>query len=1118
MKQKFLRLAGLWILLLSAKSVAAQGIFVDFNSIPTTGTILVYAHHDDDLIWMLPFWPITDKFISGAMPSTPQFESVYLDQQTYIDNHGLNIPFRSNWYTPWAAITDNEYTQYYWGQNPDYNYLQADHLETKSSSDRVPLSDAEINKIKAKLEEYIASPEVSRIITHNNYGEYNNMHHVALNKAVRQLAVKYRKDVWMLGCYSRYFIDWPATGNIKYTYGNYNQPELFDAVRNIYKKYGRWSWYDDTPTGNKRYIMIVENGTDRSNVFNGDPITYPGPNQAEPGAYIFDGTDDFMTLNGNNDPHFTISMWIRPDHSSAMDISMMGEHPMAAGSNRNLYIDSQGRVAGRLFNGSENIVTSVSVIEPEVWTHVALTFDGSVLKLYVNGQPEASAAVTTPAHTFTSPEFIMGPSNCTGSYYQGQIFDVGLVDYALSEEQIDDLSRMGYLITSGSGSGGTISPSGAMRFEGGESQTYSIHANAGYIVSDVRVDGISKGAISSYTFHNINTNHSITAVFSPTTYTIAASAGSGGSINPTGQVSAVAGTNRTFTITPNSDYNIADVKVDQVSVGAVSSYTFQNLNANHTIAATFSLKTYTLTTSATSGGSVDPLGTVTVNRGSSTTITILPNEGNRIADVKVDNVSVGAVSSYTLSQITANHTLAASFSLKTYSITAGSSSGGTIAPSGTISVNHGSNKSFSIVPNPGYKISDVRVNHLSVGTPSTYSFVNIKADQLISASFTALAYYTLSALSGQGGTISPGGDSLVQENSSITYTLTPLEGYVISDVLVDGVSAGAVSSYTFTHVTGGHRIEAVFSPLTYIIQSSAMAGGTIIPTGRDTVLYGEERTYQIRANEGFQIADVRVDGSSVGSVDQFIFDPLSSDHTIEASFKPIRYRLTSRAGIGGTIDPEGTDTVEHGSDRTFTIIPDPDYKVSDVRLDGVSLGALHSYTLTHIHREHTLVADFAALARYRITPVVNGSGGTIQPSGITELREGSDTTFTIAPAENYRILNVYVDNAPVGAIRSYTFTNLQGHHRISAYFAPEPEGLAYPNPFKDEFILRIHSTESEYFEVTIYNESNQKVLHKSRVPSNTDYPINLGALPAGIYLVRVSQNHEQYVWLRVVKR
>ena len=73
----------------------------------------------------------------------------------------------------------------------------------------------------------------------------------------------------------------------------------------------------------------------------------------------------------------------------------------------------------------------------------------------------------------------------------------------------------------------------------------------------------------------------------PTTHTITATAGTGGSISPSGAVTVNNGENKTFTITPASGYAISDVKVDGASVGAVSSYTFSNVTANHTIHASF---------------------------------------------------------------------------------------------------------------------------------------------------------------------------------------------------------------------------------------------------------------------------------------------------------------------------------------------------------------------------------------------------------------------------------------------------------------------------------------------------------------------------------------------------
>ena len=71
------------------------------------------------------------------------------------------------------------------------------------------------------------------------------------------------------------------------------------------------------------------------------------------------------------------------------------------------------------------------------------------------------------------------------------------------------------------------------------------------------------------------------------TYTITASAGDHGSINPTGKVSVVKGQDAAFVFTADSGWQVAVVLVDGVSAGAVSSYTFTNVTANHTISVTF---------------------------------------------------------------------------------------------------------------------------------------------------------------------------------------------------------------------------------------------------------------------------------------------------------------------------------------------------------------------------------------------------------------------------------------------------------------------------------------------------------------------------------------------------
>ena len=70
-------------------------------------------------------------------------------------------------------------------------------------------------------------------------------------------------------------------------------------------------------------------------------------------------------------------------------------------------------------------------------------------------------------------------------------------------------------------------------------------------------------------------------------YTIKATAGTGGSISPSGSVSVREGRDQTFTITPDKSYAVSNVKIDGKSIGAVKSYTFENVSRTHTIEVIF---------------------------------------------------------------------------------------------------------------------------------------------------------------------------------------------------------------------------------------------------------------------------------------------------------------------------------------------------------------------------------------------------------------------------------------------------------------------------------------------------------------------------------------------------
>jgi len=144
-------------------------------------------------------------------------------------------------------------------------------------------------------------------------------------------------------------------------------------------------------------------------------------------------------------------------------------------------------------------------------------------------------------------------------------------------------------------------------------------------------------------------------------YTITASSSNGGNINPIGNVTVYEGESKTFTITPASDYVIQSVLVDGESVGTPSSYTFENVNENHTISVSFRSLIHHITATVSDHGTISPNGDIIVQEGQNKTFTITPDPGFEIAALIVDNDTIEPVSTYIFSNVTSNHTIKASF-------------------------------------------------------------------------------------------------------------------------------------------------------------------------------------------------------------------------------------------------------------------------------------------------------------------------------------------------------------------------------------------------------------------------------------------------------------------------
>ncbi len=219
---------------------------------------------------------------------------------------------------------------------------------------------------------------------------------------------------------------------------------------------------------------------------------------------------------------------------------------------------------------------------------------------------------------------------------------------------------------------------------------------------------------------------------------------------------------------------------------------------------------YEIAATAGPGGAISPAGTIAVNPGDDTSFTFIPDVGFGLADVLVDSVSVGTPAGYTFTGVSTNHTIAALFDTLVYTITASASANGSITPSGPVSVNYGTGRSFTVAPDPGFHLDSLLVDGVPVDSTSGFTFGSVTADHTISA-FFSVNVYTIAASAGPHGSITPSGAVPVTHGASQSFTVTPDGGYFVDTMFVDGIPVDSVNGYTFSPVTTGHTISVTFT-------------------------------------------------------------------------------------------------------------------------------------------------------------------------------------------------------------------------------------------------------------------------------------------------------------------
>lgn len=478
---------------------------------------------------------------------------------------------------------------------------------------------------------------------------------------------------------------------------------------------------------------------------------------------------------------------------------------------------------------------------------------------------------------------------------------------------------------------GTITPGTTFTFTPTYVYNYTVVPTTGNYISAILVNEVPVVVANPLNFAgqltNITENKLVEAYFAPITYTINATAGVGGTITPNGIASYNYGVSQDYIINAAPGHTIATITVDGTPVVVPANATtftqsFATITANHTIAATFTPNTYTITATADVNGTITPAGVTTVVYNNAQVYTIAPAMGYHIVNVVVDGIAMGPISTYTFANVMENHTIAATFAINTYTLTASINGNGTITPVGVTTVNYGATQTYTIAAAAGSVIVNVIVDGASMGVLTTYTFTNVDADHTIQV-ITSSATFNVTVTQPANGAITPG-TQVVTYGATPTFTITPNMGYMISAITVNGTpatftaNAAGVATYTFAPIAANATITATMTMKTFTVTATAGANGTITPSGVATINYGANSAlYTFTPATGYEVADVTINGTSIGVVPSYQFVNVMANKTIGVTFQmilcdvPMNTYTTNVSQTGATFNWNNTGAASY---------------------------------------------------------------------------------------------------------------------------------------------------------------------------------------------------------------
>ena len=461
-------------------------------------------------------------------------------------------------------------------------------------------------------------------------------------------------------------------------------------------------------------------------------------------------------------------------------------------------------------------------------------------------------------------------------------------------------------------------------------------------------------------------------------------------------------------------------------------------------------------------------------------------------------------------------------------VTAAAGEGGTITPAGQTLVKKGTSKTFDIAPAQGYEIVNVNVDGTDLGPISYYTFQRVGVDHTISATFQKAQpsgdTVTLTTTANEGGTVAPAGQTSYAPGASVEITFTPDPGYQLASVKVNGrtvdVTDGAytlVMDQSYAVSTTFEKIPDV--PVVMFQNDFEDVAGDSFPFHgwtvkvQDTSSTWKQYTYYNWKNEGNDSKHAYISNDWKGAQDEYLISPAvdlsgTRDGVLTFDFAYGEYGIKNKtftATVEASTDGGKTWNAIWNFQDSYTGQQASNYIISgsaevpvpaEYNVDGVQF----AFRYVHPNEDTTgqlaidnvklmAVEDGPVAQKYTITATA-GEGGSITPAGAVSVKEGASQTFAIAAQEGYAIADVLVDGQSVGAVDSYTFENVTANHTIAALFTKTASDVQFDNDFESEtfpghgWTVKGTRTDNPY---TWYKGTNTKLNSTKQARIDMDY-------------------------------